>query len=59
MKLDQTQARQGSFGKPVLWVLIASLVIGIAAMLGIELFGPAADYAPGAGQVPAAQTNPN
>ena len=38
-----TQARQGSFGRPVLLVLICSLILALLAWGGVEMWGESQD----------------
>jgi hypothetical protein len=34
-RLSETRARQGRWGRPVFWVLAFSLMLAVAAMLGV------------------------
>lgn len=41
VKLTETKARQGRLGRPVLVVLVVSLLLAMAVWWGVELYGDA------------------
>lgn len=50
-KISTDRARQGKLGKPVLVVLVVSLLLVLAVWAGVEIFGEAID-------TPAQQSEP-
>ncbi len=41
LKLSETKARQGRLGRPVLAILLVSLLLAMAVWWGVELYGDA------------------
>jgi hypothetical protein len=51
--LSPTEARQGAFGKPVLTVLVAALILAAVGWLGVEIWGQHIDPDKSATSAPA------
>ncbi|WP_312797886.1 hypothetical protein [Tianweitania sp.] len=57
-KVSTDKARQGKAGRPVLFVLIAALVLVAIAWFAAEMFGQSIDPTPDNAPAPSTQTEP-